>query len=344
MFPENVKRTVIPAFIGAVLCLFFIRSGFFSLFFLVPLGVVALSSDYRTAWIALVIAVLGNALISIGTAMVRGIPAAEMIWEILYFTVISAIFTWIVSPPPGFPVKLSGGTRLLAGACVGALLFTVLFFRSLSSPLFSGYLNSMINSLVSLYRSSGSDVVQNALLESLTPELVLDVIKSILLRGGSLVSCVALFFFCRQVSFALVRLSGRLRGLGTAPSGALSAFHVNPVLIWVLSISLMLLVGARITAFEIPEIILWNILVICVILYFAQGMGILQFFLMKSSLSPFFRFLINVLFIVILFSPVLNLVLIGGILLLGIAENWAPFRAPKQNGTPSTPEAGNGGN
>ena len=342
LFSENTKRTIIPAVIGAGVCLFFIRSGFFSLFFLVPLGVLAFSYDFKTAWAALFLAVLGNAALAIGTAMSRGIPVPEIIWDILYFSVMTSIFTWIIAPPPCLRLNLSGAIRLLTGSCLGAILFAGVFFRSLSSPLFSGYLDSVITSLVSLYRSTGSDVVQNALVESLTPEVILDVIKSILLRGGSLVSCVVLFFFCRQISFALVRLSRRIRGTDISATGVLSAFYVNPAAIWVLSVSLLLLVGARAIKLEIPEIALWNILVLCAIVYFAQGLGIVQFFLSKSSVSSFLRLLLSVLLIVLFFSPVLNLILIGCILLLGIAENWAPFRSPGHNGTPSTPEAGNG--
>ena len=91
---------------------------------------------------------------------------------------------------------------------------------------------------------------------------------------------------------------------------------------------------------EIPEIILWNILILCAILYLAQGLGILQFFLARPTVSPSFKLLLSVLFIFLFFSPVINVVLLGGVVLLGIAENWVPFRAPKQNGPPSTPEAG----
>lgn len=320
----------------------FIRSGFFALFFLVPLGALVFSYGHETAWASFFFAALGNAVISVGSAAAGGIPLSEIGWDILYFTVMLAVFAWINSPPPGLPLKLSGAGRMVAGSCLGAVLFAGVFFRSLSSPLFAGYLDSVINSLVSLYRSSGTDVVQNAMLESLTPELVLDVIKSILLRGGSLVSCVALFYICRQVSLALARIAARFRGK-TAPAGTpLSAFRVSPNLVWALSGCLLLLVGARAMKLRVPEIALWNILALCVILYFAQGLGILQYFLSRPSVSPFLRLMLSVLLVMLFFSPVLNMVVIGGIVLLGIAENWAPFRAPKHSGTPSTPEAGGG--
>jgi uncharacterized protein YybS (DUF2232 family) len=162
-----------------------------------------------------------------------------------------------------------------------------------------------------------------------------------------------LFFVCCQLSLILARLFFRITGKnfhGTIfreaklkAINSLAAFHVNPAVIWVFSSSLLLVVITRKIKFEIPEIILWNILVICSILYLAQGLGIMQFFLARPSMSPFLRLFIIIAFVFVLFSPVLNAFLLGALALLGIAENWLPLRAAKQSGPPSTPEAGGGG-
>jgi uncharacterized protein YybS (DUF2232 family) len=96
----------------------------------------------------------------------------------------------------------------------------------------------------------------------------------------------------------------------------------------------------RISGLEIPEIILWNILVLCTIMYLAQGLGILQFFLSRPSISPFLKLVFLVLILILFFSPFLNMILLVGLVLLGIAENWVPFRVPKENDIPSTPEGG----
>ena len=359
------KKHIVPALIGAGLCLFFIKSGFLAFFFLVPLGFLGFKYENVSAWLGLLLAVSGYAIMTLWIHRARDIPAANTIWDLLYFSVMTVIFTWICSPPPGFSRRISGSMRLICGSCIGALLFAAIFLRVSSSPGFSAYIGSLLNALVSAYRTSGADVVQNALMDSLSTETILDLMKSIMLRGGSLVSCILLFFICRQISFAFARITRRAGGLGanspainssgessagassngTAPVvNPLAAFHVNPSVIWVFSVSLLLVVLARITKFEIPEIILWNILILCVIMYLAQGMGILQFFLAKPSTPPFLRLVLVILFFVLLFSPVINAVLLAGVAILGIAENWVSFRAPASNGPPSTPEAGDGGN
>jgi hypothetical protein len=173
-----------------------------------------------------------------------------------------------------------------------------------------------------------------------------------MLRGGSLVSCVLLFFVCCQIILILARLSFRLFGKNFQGKNSgetmfnginpLALFHVNPKVIWVFSSSLLLVVITKAMKFEIPEIILWNILVICSILYLAQGLGIMQFFLIKPSFSHFLRMILVIAFVFVLFSPFINAFLFGGLVLLGIAENWLPLRVSKQSGPPSTPEAGDG--
>jgi hypothetical protein len=69
-------------------------------------------------------------------------------------------------------------------------------------------------------------------------------------------------------------------------------------------------------------------------------LGILQFFLSRSGIPPFVKLLSGLVFVILLFSPLLNAFLLAGIMLLGVAENWVPFRVSKQDGPPSTPEAG----
>jgi len=337
---EFFGKKHIPAIIGAGICLFFVKSGIFSIFFLVPIGFLGFKYNYRMAWYALVLAIPANLIMSLGSASLRSVPFTATLWDNLYFISMALIFALIIAPPPQLNIKLSGAARFMIGSCLGALVFTGIFYRAMISPGFSDYVNYMMRVLVSVYQSSGSDVVQKALLESFTGEAVLKVVKSVLFRGGGLVSCVFLFFLSRQLSLVLVRLSFRIKGRVFPAMKTFMVFHVSPALIWVLSLSLLLVVLSRVARLEIPEIFLWNILIICIILYFAQGLGIVQFFLSRPSMLPFLRLFLIVLFIVLIFSPVVNVILFVGIILLGIAENWAPFRASKPNGPPSTPEAG----
>jgi len=335
------SRAFVPALIGAALSLFFLKSGFLSFFFLVPLGFVAHRYYYKSAWFSFLLAVAANILFSFGISGGR-ISAAAL--DIFYFTVMAFIFTCITAPPPSLREKVSGPARLIGGSCLGALVFTFILNRMMATQGLSEYIDYLLNTLLSTYRSYGIDVVQSARLQMLNAETVMEAIRAIMLRGGSFVSCLLMFFICFQVSAIFARLFTKPVNR-TMPHGinSLAFFHVAPSVIWVFSVSLFLTVVTRITGIVVLEIVLWNVLVICAILYFAQGLGILQFFIARFT-WPFTRLFAGLLFLIILFSPFLNLLFLGGLVLLGLTENWMPLRASKNKGPPSTPEAGDGGN
>ena len=296
--------------------------------YLAPLAFLTFRYGNKAVWNAFFLVILGNALITF--VVVSGVPVRN----ILNFAAITALFVWIIAPPPGLSEKLAMSTRFVIGSCLGALLFAGIFHRTISSQHFTEHMDSVLSALVYAYSSSGSDVVQIALLSDLQAETILGAFAAVMLRGGSLVACVFLYAVCRQVGQTFARLFAKERG-----TPALIFFHVPFRVIWVFSVSLLLIIFTRTTGLEIPEILLWNVLVICIILYLAQGLGILQFFLSRPTVTPFMRLAIGVLFIILLFSPVINILLLGSFIFLGIAENWLPFRVSKLNGPPSTPEA-----
>ena len=316
------------------------RTGFLAFLFLAPLGFVAYRFDYKSAWTAFLLAALGNLVLALGARSSRGVSLTDTLWDIVYFGLMTFIFTMIVAPPPALSERFRGAVRFFSGSCLGALLLAVLFLQTSSSPVFLEYINYLLDVFFQVDRSSGSDVVQNAMLGGLSAEAILEAIETVMLRGGSLFSCILLFAVCRQTGFLLARLSFRKAAAASLGTSSLASFRVSPMVIWVFSTSLFLVVVTGITRLEILEIILWNVLVLCVILYFTQGLGILQFFLLRFALSPFPKVFFLVVLVVVLFSPFLNLLLLGGLFLLGVAENWVPLRAPKKSGPPSTPEAG----
>jgi hypothetical protein len=104
-----------------------------------------------------------------------------------------------------------------------------------------------------------------------------------------------------------------------------------------LSFSLLAILLFRILNITVLETVAWNVLVICVMLFLAQGGGVALFMMSRRMLPPVMRFLLNVLIIVLFFSPGINALVLGALVLLGIAENWVPFRASKLDGSSSTP-------
>jgi hypothetical protein len=230
----------------------------------------------------------------------------------------------------------------------------MLIFSGLASgEYFNQHLTALLDTALAVREPSGANVVQNALMGQPSTEAFLAGIKFVMLRGGSLVFTVLLFTICRQASFTLARLlpsafGGRTAGSAEAAAvgsdlGSIAAFRAPSKLILILSGALCLVVPASILNLTIPEIILWNILVLCAIVYFAQGAGILQSHLTRLN-APFLRLALTALFFVLVVTPGINVVLLAGVVLLGIIENWIPLRVSKLSGSSSTPEAGNSGN
>jgi hypothetical protein len=145
-------------------------------------------------------------------------------------------------------------------------------------------------------------------------------------------SCVALFAASRHLSLIVAAIIKRKR-----PGASLASFHVRSECIWALSFSLLAILAGLNFGIAPLEIAGWNILVLCIILYLAQGGGIAVFFL--ARFPPGMRFALNLGILVLLLSPGINAVFMGALILLGIAENWAPFRASKSNRPPPTPGA-----
>jgi hypothetical protein len=328
-------RVYIPAIVVAGICLLLVRIGILSFFFLVPLGFAAYRYEYKIAWAAASLAIIGNAIMLMGSAASPGFPFTVVIWNLIHFTVMVFIFAWITVPPPAVAEKVPLSIRFITGYCVGAMVLIVFFLRLIASPGFSEQLAILLNAMIP--QSARSDLM--------TPEVILLAISNIFLRGGSLIACVFLFTFSRQISLLFARIipgntrnSSEMMGAYFRRVNSLETFHVNPKLIWIFSSSLLLVVLTRITGLEIPEILLWNILTLCAILYMAQGLGIFQSFLSRPTISPFLKLFLLVLLLVLFFSPLLNVILLGALVLLGTAENWVSFRTPKQNDLPSTPE------
>ncbi|MDR3122471.1 MAG: hypothetical protein LBU16_01670 [Treponema sp.] len=323
----------LPALIGAAVSVGLSRSSFLGFLFLLPLGVAAYCYNSKTAWFAAAVSALGNALFCLVVGRFQSyhaLPWADM----LYLTVVITVFAWIASPPKrggGF-LRMPTAYRIVAGAVVTSLALALC--SAWNDQGLRSLFRFQAEALASLYASaSGADEELRSLTEHyMNADAILEILQSAALRGGVVASCAALFAASRQLSLVVAALIRRKR-----PEGSLAAFHVRPECVWTLSFSLLAIVAGLYFRIVPLEIAGWNILVLCAILYLAQGVGIAIFFL--ARLPPGMRLAVNLGVVALIVSPGINAAFMGVLILVGFAENWAPFRAPKPNGPPPTPGA-----
>jgi hypothetical protein len=333
--PETENRiAVMPCVLCAALSEGLIRGGFPGFFFLAPLGFIAYGYNIRSAWVCAGGAVLLHGLFSVGLTVFT--DALKISWmDLLYIILTLAIFTWITAPPRGVRfsfLRIPLAYRFIAGSVLGTLTFFGTVKGGQAS--FDAFLRSQSETLSSLYiASAGTDVVRRSLLEEqATPDMIMELLTLVMFRGGGVASCILMFFVSRQISLLFVRLIRRI----TIPE-QISRFYTPPNLIWALSFSLLGVVLARYMSFSFLEIAGWNMVTICAILYLAQGWGIVWYFLSRQDLPPLLRLLLTIVLFALIFSPGINLIVLGLLILLGIIEQWAPFRASNSDGSSSTP-------
>ena len=329
---SGVRVTLVPVLICAGACVVLMRTGFFSLFFLVPLGFCAVACGSPAAWFCLVISALGNAILSAGFSLRYGGGLAGAGPEVLYFTVLALGFTWIMAGNPredaGIP-RIRTVFRLAAAAVAGALMFLGIAYAGSGDGSLSAFARSQAETLSSAYiASSGADAAQQAFLERLlSPDRIMELLWAVSLRGGVLISAFFLFFFSRQAAFVLNRLFRRRGNSGRD----LINFYVPRGTIWVFSLCLPVILICRMIPLEIIEIAVWNLLVVCAMMFLAQGGGIVLFTFTRRSMPVIVRLFCGLLLVLAVFSPVINLLAAGALVLTGIAENWLPLRVIKVN-------------
>ena len=320
-------RALIPTLLCAITSALLMRSGFASFLFLIPLGFITVMHDLPAAWLSWAIASLINVFATI--FIFRYFGFLPWFLNFLYFAVISAGFIWIMT---GGKSGIRTANRFIIASLAGVSVFLLIIFNPTGRSAYEEIVKNQAEIISSVYiTASGADAVSRSLLErSLTQDNMLNIITGTILRGAALTSCFFLFFVSRQAALIFSSLFHR-----KTKAAELSNFHAPQAAIWILSISLGAILIFRNIGINIPEILAWNILAICVIMFLAQGAGII-FYNIKNR-SPAMHLLGNVVVIIIFFTPGINLMAFCAVFLLGIAENWLPLRKPKDNNPASTP-------
>jgi hypothetical protein len=328
----------IPVLISAFVSVGCSRIGIFGFFFLVPLGIVAFGYDLRTFWFAAAVTLFTNIVLG-GITLLKGYDLGEVGTDVFYFSAMVVLFGWIAAPPVSGPrfLRIRTAYRLTMGSLIGGWASFSFLTALRNNAGFYAFIKAQLEVINSLYAASGgADMAGRSVLEQLTPDILLESLEFILIRGGGAASWVLFFFISREAALIFTRIIRHKK-----PGGNLSGFHVKPGVIWVLSGSLLAVLLGTWAKIAPLEIVAWNVLTLCSILYLAQGGGIVLFFLNRFAIPRALRLALNVVLLLMIFNPGISPFILGILIFLGIAENWAPFRVQKSDSTSSTPKMWN---
>jgi len=302
---------IVPLLVCTALSIIFFKTGLLSLFFLVPLGyVIIISGSFMPIFIT---AAAANIILMVIQSFSK-LGMGNMPVEMLYLMTVLFGFTWIMGGK-----FMRTAYRFVIASSVCAIVFLI-FINSPNSVFFE-----LFSQTVEELFGNGADSevqVKNILFsQTFTPARLTELARMFLLKGGALISMFFLFFVNRQVAITIVSMVKRRK-----IAHGLKAFYAPANTIWVLSGALATIVLTGIFKIEILGVLAWNVFVVCAIFFLAQGAAILMYWM--SLKSNAFRLIINVLIIVVLFSP-LNSFAIVALVLLGIIDNWRPFRIAK---------------
>ncbi|MCL2184892.1 MAG: hypothetical protein FWB86_03420 [Treponema sp.] len=327
------KTTLIIIAVCVAISIIFMKSGFLSMFYLAPLGYAALISGSMQITFAAI--ALVNIIVTIFINLFSGnnqfsLFEGNLLIEILYFSAIFFMFIWIAGGK-----RIRTAYRLILSSAAVSAAFFIFVWRNES---FNSLLNDLSRSLSFFFNN---ELRNEALLNQETSQInaeaaresVLEMIKSISLRGGLFFSMLLMFFINYQLTYAFILLTKRFKIKAAEkfltekkqkfPLGIIN-FLAPANAIWFLSGSLATVLIARLYKIEIIEILAWNVFIICAIIFLTQGAGILMLYLERKS--AVFRLIFGFLLFFTVLSPLSAAALVA-LILLGIAEIWLPIRA-----------------
>ncbi len=332
-----LARTYVPAFVGAVASVLMARTLPVSPFFLVPLGMVALSGSMAPALVSAAVAVLANlaaVCISVGPSVFAD-PFA-LLSDTAYFTTLVFSFAWAaVRVRDGGRLKSLSVRLVIASALSTVVLFAILVAARKDRTVVD-FFNVQAAAIVDAFKAAaGADVVQKSLLDKeLTAESVVKTFSDIVTRGALIGH---LLFF--GISWRIARMFAAFRNPALRSRGGFLFYRNDARLVWGLIASLLAVVAAERFKYEAFTAVSWNAMLLCVSLYAAQGSAVVLFNLSRPGVPPLLRSLIVFAAVLLVFRPGINAAAAVALAVVGVAENWLPLRAPIKNEPPSTPEA-----
>lgn len=329
-------RTYAPALVGAAASVLMARTLPVSPFFLVPIGIVALTRGVApTAAAALATVALNFVVVYLNAGPTANQALFALFADSAYFLAIVSSFCWAsYGGERRFPIRLRW--RLTAAALASTLVLMPILLAAGRDKSVVDYFYAQAAGIAEAFKAgAGADVVQKSLMDrEFTAESVVRTFALVVTRGA-LVGHLAFF----GMSWRLARMVASFRYPALRSRGEMLSFRNGAYLVWALIASLLAVMGAELSGNAVLAAVSWNVMLLCVLFYAAQGAAIVLYNLARPGVPPFLRSMIILSAVLVAFRPGINAAVVVALASVGVAENWLPLRAPIKTEPPSTPEA-----
>jgi hypothetical protein len=320
MAPRRAFPTAILA--AALASTLLYASIFLSFAFLIPVQIAFGRSGQRGGWAAAGLSAGGIATAqAVRLALAGAFGAANLAALVLPPMVLLAALGLVNAP---FARDLAPIYRTLGAAALCALAALPFIATLDADAALRGYLEGQITSfLAPLKGAAGEGYEASALAAALDP-------KELVATGLSALraSFAALLFLLIGGSW---RLGSRLAGRdGRGAAVPIDELRLPYPLLWAFLGSWGFVLAAEfLRGPEAVRALAWNCALALSLAYAVQGIGIATFVLKGWKLPRSLRVATAILAVMALFAPTTGIVVAVSLPLLGVTENWIPYRKPK---------------
>jgi hypothetical protein len=304
--------------VGASFVLFQFRALFF--LFLVPLFLFGLGSDRKST--VKVVAAVWLTLLVQGFVLTAGISESGISRGLLLLIDLSYPTLLLAALGGFFYYKERALIKLLFLTALAGVVSVPVIMAAASDSTLTGLLRDQIIAVTKMLRdplSESHTFEASLLMAELDPQEMVETTRNLFFRFY-----LAGFFLMLSFGYVLARAI-RSRFSGDARIQA-SAFKVPENMIWALLASLPLIALDHFFDLGAVGYPFWNLGTVMLLIYGFQGIGIIKFRMAKSERLQRSRFFLVLLFMFLMFMPVVNMIALLAIPLLGVSELWIRYR------------------
>ncbi len=304
----------------------FSQFGMLIFFMTLPLYVLSARRNSRVVMTAALSVLVINLLIDVWN--MRAVTDTGLKWAVIVLDMMIPVLLtlglfFVINIFPGMTGKRKL-YKLFAATVFSIVISLPVFFLLKNNELFISAIEEQFTAMGSMFFNSENRNFETELMQTyFDGETFLEYLKGFYLRSIVFIYFALLAGLTRMGDVLLARFSRRK--LLNIRDFKLPEFLLWPFLI---SVALLAVEVFELFSFSYFSPVIWNVGFILLLLYGLQGLAIMRSLYVRIRIPPGLQLMTEFIFILLLFMPGVNYIVIIGIPLLGVSETWINLRKP----------------